>query len=369
MGMAASQARLLTITARMHDVEYQAQSIQNAKIQLSTQSDQVYQDYLEALDATTLTVKDYQGNLITANFNNLCGINSVDTGNMYALRDSRNRLIVSEDIKNGYDDFMKDIGLNDPYAFALYMVGLDSGNGIGYDKESFSSTLKSEEDSFVNNSSNTSLQNLKKQMEEVLSKSSDGTTAGLSEKDKESYDAIEKEYRNLLYKTYAEDIYFSIQNQDEEGDFDQENFDYYVNIFRQIQSSGGVCVSIDDYNESENGNAANNSEWLKNMIECGKITVQIVNTDSKTGDVEFTTTSPSSDTYLGYTTTTTIDKTALAKAEAEYEKATKDIDSKDKKYDMDLSKLETERTALTTEYESVKKVISDNIERTFGIFS
>ena len=44
MGMAASQARLLTITARMHDVEYKAQSIQNAKIQLSTQSDQVYQE-------------------------------------------------------------------------------------------------------------------------------------------------------------------------------------------------------------------------------------------------------------------------------------------------------------------------------------
>ena len=60
MGMAASQARLLTITARMHDVEYQAQSIQNAKIQLATQSDQVYQNYLEALDATTLTIKDYE---------------------------------------------------------------------------------------------------------------------------------------------------------------------------------------------------------------------------------------------------------------------------------------------------------------------
>lgn len=73
MGMAASQARLLTITARMHDVEYKAQSIQNAKIQLSTQSDQVYQEYLEALDATTLTVDDINGNTITANFNNLVG--------------------------------------------------------------------------------------------------------------------------------------------------------------------------------------------------------------------------------------------------------------------------------------------------------
>ena len=47
----------------------------------------------------------------------------------------------------------------------------------------------------------------------------------------------------------------------------------------------------------------------------------------------------------------------------------KKIDKKDKKFDLDLSKLETERTALTTEYESVKKVIEDNVDRTFGIFS
>ena len=47
----------------------------------------------------------------------------------------------------------------------------------------------------------------------------------------------------------------------------------------------------------------------------------------------------------------------------------KQIDKKDQKFDLDLSKLETERTALTTEYESVKKVIQDNVDRTFGIFS
>ena len=80
-------------------------------------------------------------------------------------------------------------------------------------------------------------------------------------------------------------------------------------------------------------------------------------------------TSPSSDSSLSYTQETTIDKTALAKAEAEYEHSLKEIDQKDKKFDLSLSKLETERTALTTEYESVKKVIQDNIERTFGIFS
>ena len=128
MGMAASQARLLTITARIHDVEYQAQSIQNAKVQLATQSDQVYQEYLEALDATTLTVKDYNGNVITANFNNLWGKNAVDTGNSYALFSSKGALIVSDEEKEAYDAY-HNAGGNDPYEFAIYM--LDGGNSIG----------------------------------------------------------------------------------------------------------------------------------------------------------------------------------------------------------------------------------------------
>ena len=79
MGMAASQARLLCITARIHDVEYQAQSIQNAKIQLATQSDRAYQEYNEALEATTLTISTINPNsgekaTVPATFNNLCSL-------------------------------------------------------------------------------------------------------------------------------------------------------------------------------------------------------------------------------------------------------------------------------------------------------
>ena len=134
MGMAASQARLLTITARIHDVEYQAQSIQNAKVQLATQSDQVYQDYLEALDATTLTITDINKNIITATFNNLCGKNPVDSAYTYALQSSKGALIVPDEIKDGYDKFKQDFpNSNDPYTFALYMMG-DYGQEIDWDE-------------------------------------------------------------------------------------------------------------------------------------------------------------------------------------------------------------------------------------------
>ena len=139
-------------------------------------------------------------------------------------------------------------------------------------------------------------------------------------------------------------------------------------MYKQIQAAGGKCVSIDDYNGPE-GDAANNSDWLHNMVASGKFLIDQVYKNDKTGEVTFNATSPNTDTYIGEDAETNVDKKAMVRAEAKYEHDMKKINEKDQKFDMDLSKLETERTALTTEYDSVKKVINDNIERTFGIFS
>jgi len=50
MGMAASQARLLSLTGRQLDVELRAQVLQARKLQLDNNSKQIYNDYMEALD-------------------------------------------------------------------------------------------------------------------------------------------------------------------------------------------------------------------------------------------------------------------------------------------------------------------------------
>ena len=198
----------------------------------------------------------------------------------------------------------------------------------------------------------------------------------LKDEDKEKYDKLEKTYYNLMYTNYAERIYNKNVGANSADDYENygieeynsEDFNYYVNIFRQIQACGG-CVSITQFDGDLGGNAATDGDWLKNQLENGRFSISKINTDKKTGEVDMSTTSIATDSFVGTTTTTSIDKRAYAKAEAEYEYETKKIDAKDKKYDNELSKLETEREALKTEYDSVKKVISDNIERTFGIFS
>ena len=59
MGMSSSQARLLSLTARQHDVEWRAQKLQAEKLQLANDSDRVYNNYLNQLNATKIQTRIY----------------------------------------------------------------------------------------------------------------------------------------------------------------------------------------------------------------------------------------------------------------------------------------------------------------------
>lgn len=54
MGMSSSQARLLNLTARMHQIEYKAAKLEAMKLQMANESSRVYDDYLDAIDATKI---------------------------------------------------------------------------------------------------------------------------------------------------------------------------------------------------------------------------------------------------------------------------------------------------------------------------
>ena len=54
MGMSSSQARLLTLTARMHSIEYKAARLEAQKLQMANESRRVYEEYLNALEATKI---------------------------------------------------------------------------------------------------------------------------------------------------------------------------------------------------------------------------------------------------------------------------------------------------------------------------
>ena len=415
--MSASQARLLAITARIHDVEFQAQSIQNAKLQLATQQDQVYQEYLDALDATTLTYKTSEG-YVAANFNNMCDKGNI-TDNSIMLRNANGALIVPQEIYDGYKNFLKSGYFDSAYQFAIFMIDGQNSKNVRYNNAATEESLNPGIDNLkeaentayhmLKDDETNNLENLRKQIfnlfkeHDGLYDAEDGNDeyntadyewlyAGDQLKDdKELYakyqDLIDKYFAALYSSTYKDDttgefctgsafILETVENGEVIAeDMDLDDLNYYINYYNKIKSCGGQCISIEDGDFQGifgDGNPASDSDWLQEMIKTGKITIEEAKANRKHGvitSITTTGTSPSSDSSINYTTTTDIDNRALKKAEAEYENKLKKIDRKEKSYDMTLSKLETQRNALTTEYDSVKKVISDNIERTFGIFS
>lgn len=405
MGMASSQARLLTLTARMHDVEFQAQSIQNAKISLATQEDAIYQKYLEALDATTLTLKDNNGNRIIANFNTISGIASInnDVKEKYIIKDDKDNIVVPDEIADAYEEWFESGGSNNSYEFAMFMVtGTNAVNAeqLKDIEEEYYQELSSGD----NGDKITKLRdNMDKKRQALIDVMNNQTQPG-NQFDPESDPEACRDSQSLKDQMPAHDIEFNdpdikaaykelvdaetayynelYSNQGrvviyekalETGDlmdeeFEYKEFNYYETMFQLIQQNGGRFCRISDYDGPFNGDANTDSDWLKSQIECGKFSIYQIKT-GKNNVAEAKATGVGSDNILEETTTSSIDKKALAKAEAEYEHDMKQIDRKDKKFDMDLNRLETERTALKTEYDSVKKVIEDNIERTFGIFS
>lgn len=374
MGMASSQARLLMITSRMHDIEYQAANIQNAKLQLATQQDEAYEKYQKALDATTLTMQSINGisgehSTIAANFSNVFGLNAAlpaagVTGNSgYILLDANGRVVVEDDIYEAYQNFndANEWGIN-AYDFAAYMTmgGFDQDpahhghDQIIHQKYNSDSTLKNLLDSVLEKLG--------------MTYSSSFTFTDLYEGNGGSeYQEALNAFLQYFYDKYGEQAIEETANYHQVPyNYDIHDFNYYVRIFSAIQEHGG-CISISAFNGSS-GDAATNSEWLTAMIQSGQLSIEMAKVDNH-GNFTLNGVSVSSDSNLNYTPTTSLDKVALAKAEAEYEHTLKVIDNKDKKFDLSLKKLETERNALDKQREGIEKVIEDDVDRTFKIFS
>ena len=103
MGISASQARLLSITARLTSNEYESQQISNAKMRLATKSEQASNEYIAALNTRQLQFVTYdaQGAAVVENLTANALYQYSDMKNQYALLNSNGQAMVSTlDAKN-----------------------------------------------------------------------------------------------------------------------------------------------------------------------------------------------------------------------------------------------------------------------------
>ena len=105
---------------------------------------------------------------------------------------------------------------------------------------------------------------------------------------------------------------------------------------------------------------ASSTEWMQFALENGIVIMEQVNSSKEWQAITYTSCSDINEQ------TVTSDATI---AEAEYNKAMRQIQAKDELFDLELKNIDTEHSALQNEYESVKKAMTGNIERTFQMYS
>lgn len=142
MGMAASQARLLSITSRMADNELRSQIINNSKMRLATESSKVSEEYINALNSATMMMSNYdtagESQYQKLSFNSLTSYSSYN--NQYGLVNANGKLLVSEKDAQNYRNIMDQNGDLDDF-LALY--------GLEYKSTYFTSdTLGAEQINF-----------------------------------------------------------------------------------------------------------------------------------------------------------------------------------------------------------------------------
>lgn len=340
MGLAASQARLLFLTRRLSDLELRAQVISNAKIRLADESTAASNEYSRALDKKKIQVltgvSAAAGNTYSdATIANLTTYNpNYGTLNQpRMIQDAAGRMLVSQKTADAYNGAMEL-----PMQFDK---GWGSAKAFQQTYKDLTSCLKAllgyiSADDYKSQHSGASDADVTKAKQQI-----DYYT--------NMYNGAEGYMQKLGYTSNPNNTNPSLQ-------YDQGAATYYAKQFNAMQGSSGTYVVSDK--------DINSYEYLEAQTQANGIFLYEEKQQSdgtyKYENVSWT----SGDNNIQEVN----DDKQTAKAEAKYEATMADIQSKDKRFDLQLKQVDTEHQAAQTEIDSVKKIIDKNIDRSFKIF-
>ena len=149
---------------------------------------------------------------------------------------------------------------------------------------------------------------------------------------------------NNLYEPKNGDKFTILGSTEVDDSTDNLTATYYDMLFNQI------CV-----NGWTQNNKVSDSEYMQEMLKSGTFFISSINNDNNYYQNAY-----SSDVYVSEIT----DADAVAQAEAKYNAEKAKIESKENIIDMKMKNLDTEVSALTTEYDTTKNLINKTIEKT-----
>ena len=339
MGLAASQARYLALTARKSDLEYQSQTINTRRMQLAYKTADIATKYTDAMNNQRI---------------------------MYSTRDSEGKTTWKElDFKSLFDQGCCIIGINgsglDPAPYTVSNTKTErvykaNGNSIGDDKvtltaaptPAWKAALYRKVDADGKDTTDNS-----KVKSWVLKTS-------VTEAQYNAIPSTETAYKN----------YFSAAT--ETTSTIEVNESYYTNnknasdLDALLVSGRAMIVTKGFFNflvsKGYNYKDGLTPSQYEAALDLWESQADGVNHDNQDAIVSWQADPNERFKQRNYTED---DAAALA----EYEAATAEIQAQDKSLEIEEKNIETQHKAIETEMENVKKVIQKNMEETFKIFS
>jgi len=367
MGLAASQMRYLSLTARKTNLEHQEQNLCYQRLELASKSSDIAKAYSEGMSNRTIRISHLEsdGQYSKRVWNELTFQNALD----------QNYRVIGTD---------GEVLIPSPYT-TLYEK--DSELSIGQ----YSQLPDTQKSSCTANNGYTATEKITTSAGKVYEQ---GSVIPYAEYASLANDQKSKCDSNFKY-TIQDDIKDSegktIHSAGDVIDYDTYSNMNYENREKCLQTSGTYTInrSITGVNPDYNG-------WdIQVLLTSGQ--AQLVGdqfyqylcqhgygTGSLTDDSGNPTTYQKlADAYSGTGENTTIawntDTTYTFKEDlyteddaqvlADYEKATAELEEMDKELELQQKAIETEHKAVETEFEAVQKVVKDNVEKSYKAFN
>lgn len=159
--------------------------------------------------------------------------------------------------------------------------------------------------------------------------------------------------KESLYITDDLSYYFLLTNEAAQTSQDILNADFYNQLYNNL-CMYGAC------SDATKRAQITDSDYLNQALKNGQLFVSTLSTDGYYYQGHYT-----NSAHIAEIT----DEDAVAQAEAEYNATKSKLNYKEETLELELKNIDTELSALTTEYDTVKNLISKNVEKVFTMFS
>ena len=383
MGMAASQARFLGLTARKNNVEYEGQQINQQRTTLSNQSANYYNDLLGMSVPVPPSVDDYTKTVYT--FTDGALTNQITAmiakgNNQYTVSYTRQwkddfsvisaatSIVTSNEDKSRFYIGATELRTIGDLSYTIKQGEDDPGQTAYYNIEDdkYYSTSDFQQGTEITIGEDT----------EITVNSNDDYLKTLSVDQLEKLQKEEKEYLQLLQAKYgAGDYMIRYKKNSTTGEYvpyfyKKDDLEAATYDDKTGNSQSNInCYTIGAETKSEEVKAVEGCEIEKDSSgRYINITFPGVDGEPATTYALTTTSVKDEDAYEDAMNQYEFDKQQYDQAIDEINAKIEIIQSQDKNLELRLKQLDTEQDAISTEIEAVQKVIEKNTESSFKTF-